>query len=96
MVAERKTSRQIYDESVKIRRQIDDGRPRLVVRRAQRAFSLRRMFDRGRLQDGCQWNLAAISRLLATRFIMQIGKLPDGTYGWAVAAAGLNVADGFI
>lgn len=27
--------------------------------------------------------------------IMQIGKLPDGTYGWAVAAAGLNVADGF-
>src|SRR3954470_20806262 len=28
MVAERKTSRQIYDESVKVRRQIDDGRPR--------------------------------------------------------------------
>lgn len=27
--------------------------------------------------------------------IMQIGKLPDGTYGWAVAAAGFNVADGF-
>ena len=27
--------------------------------------------------------------------IMQIGLLPDGTYGWAVAAPGYNVADGF-
>jgi hypothetical protein len=28
MATERKTSRQIYDESVRIRRQVDDGRPR--------------------------------------------------------------------
>jgi hypothetical protein len=28
MATERKTSRQIYDESIKVRRQIDDGRPR--------------------------------------------------------------------
>lgn len=27
--------------------------------------------------------------------IMQIGKLPDGTYGWAVAKVGSNVKDGF-
>lgn len=26
--------------------------------------------------------------------IMQIGLLPDGSYGWAVAAPGYNVADG--
>lgn len=26
--------------------------------------------------------------------VMQIGKLPDGTYGFAVAAIGFNVADG--
>jgi hypothetical protein len=28
MATERKTSRQIYDESVRIRRRVDDGRPR--------------------------------------------------------------------
>ncbi len=27
--------------------------------------------------------------------VMQVGLLPDGTYGWAVAASGYNVADGF-
>lgn len=27
--------------------------------------------------------------------VMQSGKLPDATYGWAVANAGNNVADGF-
>jgi hypothetical protein len=27
--------------------------------------------------------------------IMQVGLLPDGTYGWAIAKAGYNVADGF-
>lgn len=27
--------------------------------------------------------------------VMQIGLLPDGTYGWAVAAKGYNVADGY-
>ena len=27
--------------------------------------------------------------------VMQAGLLPDGTYGWAVAAAGYNVSDGF-
>lgn len=27
--------------------------------------------------------------------VMQVGKLPDNTYGWAVAATGQNVADGF-
>jgi hypothetical protein len=27
--------------------------------------------------------------------VMQIGKLPDGSYGTAVAATGFNVADGF-
>jgi len=37
MVAERKSSRQIYDESVKVRRQIDDGRPRLSEDDIQRA-----------------------------------------------------------
>ena len=27
--------------------------------------------------------------------VMQVGLLPDGTYGWAVAASGYNVSDGF-
>lgn len=27
--------------------------------------------------------------------VMQVGKLPDGSYGWAVATPGKNVADGF-
>jgi hypothetical protein len=27
--------------------------------------------------------------------IMQVGKLPDGTYGWAIAKVGNNVADAF-
>lgn len=27
--------------------------------------------------------------------VMQVGKLPDGTYGWAIAKVGFNVADGF-
>lgn len=27
--------------------------------------------------------------------VMQVGLLPDGTYGWAVAATGYNVSDGF-
>lgn len=27
--------------------------------------------------------------------VMQVMKLPDGTYGWAVAATGSNVVDGF-
>ena len=27
--------------------------------------------------------------------VMQVGLLPDGTYGFAVANAGYNVADGY-
>ncbi len=27
--------------------------------------------------------------------VMQVGKLPDGSYGWAVAKSGKNVLDGF-
>lgn len=27
--------------------------------------------------------------------VMQVGLLPDGSYGWAVAAPGYNVSDGF-
>lgn len=27
--------------------------------------------------------------------VMQVGLLPDGSYGWAVAASGYNVSDGF-
>lgn len=27
--------------------------------------------------------------------VMQVGLLPDGTYGWAIAKPGKNVADGF-
>lgn len=27
--------------------------------------------------------------------VMQVGLLPDGSYGWAVAAKGFNVSDGF-
>jgi hypothetical protein len=34
---ELKSSRQIYDESIKIRRQIDDGQPRLTEDDIQRA-----------------------------------------------------------
>lgn len=34
-----------------------------------------------------------VTRVPATN-IMQILKLPDGTYGWAVAAPGKNVSDG--
>lgn len=30
-----------------------------------------------------------------TKNIMQVGKLPDATYGWAVAATNKNVSDGF-
>lgn len=33
---ERKTSRQIYNESLKIRRQVDDGKPRLTEDEIQR------------------------------------------------------------
>jgi hypothetical protein len=34
---ELKTSRQIYDESVRVRRQVDDGQPRLTEDEIQRA-----------------------------------------------------------
>lgn len=27
--------------------------------------------------------------------IMQVGLLPDGTYGWAIAKTGKNVIDGY-